>query len=93
MLASAGGGNQARSASMPAQHVTHATHATPATQAIEGGHAAVKEATAARETHGTGTQFTCCTGAKVQILTPEELRARGPQVLSLLALLVQKYKY
>ena len=24
----------------------------------------------------TGTQFTCCTSTKVQILTPEELRAR-----------------
>ena len=26
--------------------------------------------------HGNGTQFTCFTGAKVQILTPEVLRAR-----------------
>jgi hypothetical protein len=59
--------------------------------------------------------FTCFTGTKVQILTPEELRsaviaasngaqglhvnmhalvvAISPQVLTLLALLAQKYKY
>jgi len=64
----------------------------------------------------TGTQFTCFTSTKVQILTPEELRAdllvkqKGEmlhvyfgmrfdvasetlEVLSLRALLVQKYKY
>jgi hypothetical protein len=54
-----------------------------------------------------GTQFTCFTSTKVQILTPEALPVRtipahvlecrsgtqAPQVLSLLALLVQKYKY
>jgi hypothetical protein len=44
------------------------------------------------------TQFTCFTSAKVQILTPEELRQALAvtvpllQVLSLLAVLVQKYK-
>jgi hypothetical protein len=37
-----------------------------------------------------GTQFTCFTRTTVQILTPEELRG---QVISLLALLVQKYQY
>jgi hypothetical protein len=37
-----------------------------------------------------GTQFTRFTSTKVQILTPKELWS---QVLSLLALLVQKYKY
>ena len=37
---------------------------------------------------GPGAHLTCFTGTKVQILTPEEA-----QVLSLLALLVQKYKY
>ena len=58
---------------------------------------------------GGGTQFTCFTGTKVQILTPnarlsspeteaEEdkswfTRVEEHQVLSLLALLVQKYKY
>ena len=47
------------------------------------------------------TQFTCFTSTKVPILTPEEPEAlRAPQrrrdareVLSLLALLVQKYKF
>jgi hypothetical protein len=45
---------------------------------------------------GTGTQFTCFASRKVQALTPEaRLRARATQtqVLSLLVLLVQKYKY
>ncbi len=57
---------------------------------------------------GAGTQFTCFTGAKVQILTQrnsrlqretaaERLRLatelRELKVLSLLAVLVQKYKY
>ena len=47
----------------------------------------------------TGTQFTCFTSTKVQILTPEELLQHEEavdferQVLSLLALLVQKCKY
>ena len=48
-----------------------------------------------------GTQFTCCTGTKVRILTQEALqRRRRPRrptrlpVLSLpLALLVQNYRY
>ena len=48
------------------------------------------------------TRFTCFTGTKVPILTPEELRASGRDrsgalplagVFSLLALLVQKYQY
>ncbi len=42
---------------------------------------------------GTGTQFTCFTSTKVQILTPEELRARRQAYVSLLAFLVRKYKY
>ena len=41
---------------------------------------------------GEFSRFTSFTSTKVQILTPEELRVRG-QVLHLLALLVQKYKY
>jgi len=48
-----------------------------------------------------GTQFTGFTGTKVQMLTPEALRARSAErnwrkqnmVLSLLALLVQEYRY
>jgi hypothetical protein len=40
---------------------------------------------------GGGTQFTCFTGTKVQLLTLRE-RAGQEEVLSLLALLVQKYK-
>ncbi len=41
-----------------------------------------------------GTQFTCFTGTKVQILTPgQKPGATLKKVLSLLALLVQKYKY
>ena len=49
-----------------------------------------------------GTQFTCFTGTKVQILTPEELYTlghvrgaadAGAAVRSLLALLVQQYRY
>jgi hypothetical protein len=52
-----------------------------------------------------GTQFTCFTSTKVQILTPEELREWDEEelreifahntfeVLNLLALLVQEYKY
>ena len=45
------------------------------------------------------TQFTCFTSARVPMLTPEELRQALAvtvpllQVLSLLALLVHKYKY
>ena len=41
------------------------------------------------------TYFTCCPGTKVEILTPEQPRDwKGDGlVLSLLALLVQKYKY
>jgi hypothetical protein len=51
---------------------------------------------------GAGTQFTCFTGTKVQILTLQLVpQARMEandnivylEVLSLLALLVQKYKY
>ena len=41
---------------------------------------------------GKFSRFSCFTSTIVQILTPEELRVRG-QVLRLLALLVQKYKY
>jgi hypothetical protein len=37
-----------------------------------------------------GAQITCFTCKKVQTLTPKELQ---PQILSLLALLVQKYEY
>ena len=42
-----------------------------------------------------GAHCTCFTSIKVQILTPEELRVpqRRLQALSLLALLVQEYKY
>ena len=42
-----------------------------------------------------GAHFTGFTSAKVQILTHQALqeRKRGPQALTLLALLVQKYKY
>jgi hypothetical protein len=42
-----------------------------------------------------GTQFTCFSGTKVRILTQKTYRpkrAAAAQVLSLLALLVQKYK-
>jgi hypothetical protein len=56
-----------------------------------------------RFTGALGTQFTRFTGTKVQIMTQKTLIARVPpvvlfkshdaQVLSLLALLVQKYKY
>jgi hypothetical protein len=38
-----------------------------------------------------GTRFTCFTSTKVQILTQKALE--GGEVLDLLALLVQKYKY
>ncbi len=40
-----------------------------------------------------GTQFTCITSTKVQIRTPEELRAASAPAGSLRALLAQKYKY
>jgi hypothetical protein len=48
-----------------------------------------------------GAQFACVTSTNVQILTPEELLARAceeiempqPQVLSLRAVLVRKYRY
>jgi hypothetical protein len=48
----------------------------------------------ARSLAAAGTHFTCFTSTKVQILTPDELRARSASsfVLNLLALLVQNYK-
>ncbi len=57
-----------------------------------------------RAAAATGTQFTCFTSTKVQILTPALVRAAAAtahmalwclddSVLTLLALLVQKHKY
>ncbi len=53
------------------------------------------KATDAASKADAGTRFTCCTSTstKVQILTQQAQSARIMQVLDLLALLVQKYKY
>jgi hypothetical protein len=54
---------------------------------------------ARREEGGEGTQFTCFISTKVRILTLKEYAGDWPaakkaaKVLSLLALLVQKYEY
>jgi hypothetical protein len=53
------------------------------------------QATDAASNADAGTRFTCCTSTstKIQILTQQAQSARIMQVLDLLALLVQKYKY